>query len=250
MTSFYSIIDIPILHMLCYGTTYQNIHKIWNFWDEHAAILGLTRLPGEGNIDLKNRIQNLGKFTEDSSRQGLINALSSAFGYNQYNVITRRIFILTNVPYITSTFTVEVDDVVQTQVTASTYSTATTGYIVWKDKLGEYTQILEFITPPTFTRDTTTRKHNGSKVEVTYQYRDGDTAYYYTDKCSPYYEDDDSFMGWYPEVEGSIKVRCLNDTEWLDNADNGFKNSDGTPTEKLKNIWRNIDRNSPITWGP
>lgn len=227
----------------------QEVHKIWNLWDEHAAILGLSRLPGETNSAMKTRIQNLGKYKEDSTRQGLINSLSSTFGYSQYNVLTRRVFILTHIPYRTSTFTVTVGDTTQSQRTEATYSTSATGYIVWKDKFGEYTQILEFLNPPTYTRDTN-RLHTGSKVEITYQYRDGDTVYYTTDKCNDYDDKDESYMGWYPETEGSIKVRCLNDTEWVNNPDNEYKNSDGTPTEKLKNIWASIDRNIPITWGP
>jgi len=227
----------------------QRAHRIWNIFDEHAALMGLERLPEETNAALKVRIENIGKFMENSGRQGLINALSSALGYNQYNVLTRRIFTLTHTPYRTSTFTVTVDGATQTEITEAEYPTAAAGYIVWADEDGEYTKLIEFVDPPSFTRNATTRKHNGSKVEVTYQYKDGDRVRTYVDKCNDYDEDDDTFMGWYPEAEGSVKIHALSDKNWIDDASNGYKYSDGVPTERLKVIWRDIDAATPSTWG-
>lgn len=227
----------------------QQYHKLWNLWDEDAALMGLSRLPGESNKEIRTRILNIGKNAENATRQGLINALSSAFGYNTYNVLERRIFLLTHTPYMTSTFVVKVDGVEQTQIDESNYASATSGYIVWKDYDGIYTNILEFIDLPSYSRDSTTLRHNGSYVEVTYQYRDGDYIRTYTDKCNEYDTYDESFMGFSGEVEGSIKVHSLDDDDWLDDTSNGLKNSDGTPTEKLKSIWREIDATVPCTWG-
>ena len=225
----------------------QIVHKIWNMWDEHAATRGLRRLPGENNKSLSTRIQNIGKYMENSGRQGLINALSSGLGYDQYNVLTRRIYILTHTPYRTSTFNVTVEDVVHTRITVDDYTTASAGYIVWTDHDGNYTRLLEFIDPPSYTRDNS-RKHNGQKIEVTYQYRDGDRIRKYTDKCNPYDVNDESWMGWAPEDEGSILIRSLADSNWLSSSI--WKNTDGTPTEKLKSVWREVDAAMPSTWGP
>lgn len=227
----------------------QTIHKIWNIWDEHAAVMGLRRLPGESNTGLRTRILNIGKYVENSSRQGLVNAISSAMGYDQYNIMTRRIYILTHRPWRDSSFTVTVDGAAQTQIYEDDYITASTGYLVWVDEDGIYTRILEFMDPPSFTRDTTTRRHNGVLVEVTYEYRDGDRVRDYTDRCNPYDTSDESWMGWAPDTEGTVKVRALNDTAWVDDTANGMKMADGTPTERLKAIWREVDSSMPTTWG-
>jgi len=108
--------------------------KLWNQWDEGAALQSLRRLPGETNKALRTRILNLGKFREDSTRQGLVNAISSAMGYDQYNVISRRVFLLTHRPSRASTFTVTYDGVAQTQIDEQLYPDATDGYVVWKDE--------------------------------------------------------------------------------------------------------------------
>jgi len=57
-------------------------------------------------------------------------------------------------------------------------------------------------------------------------------------------------MGFAPEGEGTIGVHALNDIEWVDNSTNGWKNRDGTPTEQLRAIWREVDAAMPSTWGP
>ena len=211
--------------------------------------MSLSRLPGESNKLMRTRILNLGKFRENTTRQGLVNAISSALAYDQYNVLTRRIYVLTYTPYRTSTFTVTVNGVTHTQITEDQYISATAGYVVWKDENENWTRILEFIDPPAFTRRPTTRRHNGTTVEITYQHRDGDRVRTYTDKCNPYDAGDESFMGWYPESEGDVKVHALNDVDWIDDPSNGFKNADGTPTEKLKVVWREVDSAMPSTWG-
>lgn len=227
----------------------QIYHKVWNLWDEHGAVMGLSRLPGEDNRQIRTRILNLGKHPENSTRQGLINALCSAFRYNTYNILDRRVFILSFQPHSTSTFSVLVDNESKPEIHSNQYSSATDGFIVWKDKNGEFTRIIEFINPPPYSRNANTREHNGSKVEITYQYRDGDLVKTHTDKCSPYDEDDESYMGWFHESEGSIKVRALNDEQWITNISNGMKYSDGAPTEKLYAIWREIDNVTPCIWG-
>lgn len=228
----------------------QSKHKVWNLWDEHAALMSLVRLPGETNDELKTRISNIGKFREGVTRQGLVNALSSALGYEQYNTVVRRVFTLTHNPYRTSSFTVIVDDVTQTQVSESSYSTATTGYVVWTDENGEYTRLLEFFDPPSFSRKGTNRKHNGVYVKVTYSYEDGDRIRTITDQCNIYDTEDELFMGWNVEPEGTIKVHALSDETWLDNISHGFKYIDGTPTPKLEAIWKEVDAATPSSWGP
>lgn len=211
--------------------------------------MSLYRLPGESNTSLQTRIQNIGKYPENSGRQGLVNAISSALGYNQYNILTRRIYILSHLPYRTSTFTVTVDGVLATSIDGDAYSGESTGYIVWKDEEQEYIPILEFRNPPGFSRDVTTRKHDGPLVEVTYTYQDGDRIRVHTDKCNPYDQEDESYMGWSPDVEGSVGVRSLADTEWINASVNGWKNADGTATAKLKAIWHEVDSAMPSTWG-
>jgi hypothetical protein len=152
-------------------------------------------------------------------------------------------------------FTVTVDNVVQTQITEDQYPTATTGYVVWKDLRGNYTRILEFIDPPAYARRSVSRTHDGSYIEILYDYEvlDEDTGRYVTkyqlDKCNPYDIEDESYMGYAPETEGSIGVYPLNDKVWIDNPVNLMKNADGTPTGKLWAIYTTVDRLVPTSWG-
>jgi len=227
----------------------QSYHKVWNIHDEHALLMGLRRLPGETNTQLNTRILNIGKYWEGTTRQGLVNAISSAMGYDQYNVRERRIFLLSHRPWRDATITVTVDGAEQTEVTAGEYDDATTGYIVWADEDEEYTQILEFIDPPDYSRRPGDRKHSGVYIEVEYQYEDKDRIRWHVDKCNPYDEEDERWMGSSPETEGSVKVGALNHTSWVDNVSSGLKNSDGTPTEQLEAIWKSLDTAIPTSWG-
>jgi hypothetical protein len=224
----------------------QKVFKISNVWDDHAAKFGLTRLPNEDNISLATRIDNLGKYLENSSRQGLINSLSSALGYEQYNVIVRKIYTLTRQPYRDSTFIVKVDGITQTQIYEGDYPTASSGYIVWKDQTGEYTNILEFIDPPPYTRRVD-RSHSGSLVSVEYQWLDGIAIRNILDSCNPYDPYDMSFMGWAEETVGSVIVNEISNDDWL--LDVGLRDANKVPSEKLKLIWREVDRSLPMTWG-
>jgi len=233
----------------------QNTNNRPTDYNKISQLMDIKFLPGDNNRSLRAKIINLWKYKENTTKQGLVNAISNALGLTTYNTITRRIFWLSRIPLPTTTFTVSVDYVTQVQVVEANYNTATTGYIVWLDNKGVYSRILEFINPPGYTRRTVSGIHSGTLVQIAYQYevwdRDTNTykVYNQLDKCNPYDPEDESYMGFSPEAEGSVGVYPLNDISWLEAPSNGMKLADGSPTSKLWNIFQEVDRSSPTTWG-
>jgi hypothetical protein len=216
---------------------------------------GIHRLPTDTNQSLKNKITNLWRFKENSTKQGMVNSISNVLGYEQYNTITRRIFYLSQIPKPTTTITVTVDGAACTEITETQYPTATSGYIVWKDSYSKYTNLLEFVDPPDYNRTNVARLHAGTYIKVTYEYEklDANTntlvTYWMRDECNPYDPDDESYMGASPDTEGSIGVYPINNKSWLEDSTNLLKNVDGTPTQKLWAIMTVVDRTVPTTWG-
>lgn len=221
-------------------------------YDRLAKLMGVVVLPTDTNRDLHAKLVNLWNHFENTTRQGVLNSICNTLGYDTYNTITRRVYTLSEKPSHNSEFIVSVDNVVQTQIDESEYSTATEGYIVWLDYDGGYTRILEFIDPPTYTRREVSRKHYGQFVQVAYQYEywDEDEGIYITrdivDKCAPYDPNDESFMGYYPETVGDVGVYVLNDPIWLEN---NMKDDRSRPTSTLWGIFQEVDRLVPTTWG-
>jgi hypothetical protein len=227
----------------------QKVKPVVNIWDDHASKLGMKRLPNELNTDLKTRIDNTAKYREGPTKQGLINSISSFFGYNQYNATNKRVYFLTHKP--SSMTSVTVDDVVYGEVTIEDYDDAVeganpSGYIVWKDADDEYTTILELITPAEYTRRSD-RLHNGSKIVITYEWLDGDTTRTYTDMSNPHDPYDTRFYGFSEEEDNDIRVVELFDRAAV--IDIGLMDENNVPSNQLKSISRIIDGLSPVTWG-
>lgn len=57
-----------------------SLHHIWNTFDEFGLLLGIERLYGERNAAFKGRILDVFKKPGNSTKQGLINALSRELG--------------------------------------------------------------------------------------------------------------------------------------------------------------------------
>ena len=162
----------------------QKIVQVWNQYDEFGLMAGLghwtedgkslkfVRLPGETNIELRNRILKSYGATRDklinSSHQGLVNAISRDLGLETYVIKDKNIFYLSQEPHPTGQIKVYVSGVSDTdwaewtpQIRSSGYQNAVdnsgsypSGWIVWNlpdysgdnhIHNGEYTQILEFI---------------------------------------------------------------------------------------------------------
>ena len=235
-------------------TVTQNKLSIRTDYDKLADLMGLRRLPTDSNVDLKAKLINLWKFLENTSRQGMINSISSALGEDQYNVKTRRMFLLTQQPKTNSTFDVSIDNASVSRIVEANYTSATSGFIVWKGVDGNYGRWLEFIIPPSYTRKEVSREHAGSYVEMAYQYWEIDRnnvrrTKSWVDRCNLFDKNDESFMGWAPETEGPIGVYPLNDKNWLEDPNHGMKYSDGSPTDKLYAIFQDVDRSAPTSWG-
>lgn len=64
--------------------------RIWNQYDEMALLVGLSRIPGETNLELRERILN--HATYDSTEQGLVNHISEALLTTGYQVAAKTVF--------------------------------------------------------------------------------------------------------------------------------------------------------------
>jgi len=62
------------------------LHHIWNAFDEFGLLLGLERLYGERNAEFKERILDVFRNPGNSTKQGLINAISRDLGISQDQV--------------------------------------------------------------------------------------------------------------------------------------------------------------------
>jgi hypothetical protein len=63
------------------------LHAIWNAFDEFGLLLGIYRLYGERNGAFKNRILDIFKNPGNSTKQGLVNALSRELGVSKESVV-------------------------------------------------------------------------------------------------------------------------------------------------------------------
>lgn len=62
------------------------LHHIWNFFDEFGALLSCPRLYGEKNIDYKERILDVFRNPANSTKIGLMNAISRELGIRKHKV--------------------------------------------------------------------------------------------------------------------------------------------------------------------
>lgn len=78
----------PYDYILIDGTMHETIllHHVWNTFDEFAFLLGLSRLYGERNAELKERILDVFRKPGNSSKTGLENAISRGLGIQPEDV--------------------------------------------------------------------------------------------------------------------------------------------------------------------
>ncbi len=55
-------------------------HHVWNVFDEFGLFLGLTRWPGEKNVDFKERILDVFRYPPNATRLGLCHAIARDLG--------------------------------------------------------------------------------------------------------------------------------------------------------------------------
>lgn len=235
-------------------------HILFNHFDSLAMSVGLKRRHMETNKQLKQRILAVFEEQINSSRQGLIYGISNELGLVSYNVKDRTFFFLTKQPLTedqcdqlsaTYEFTVKVDDGTitpqlgdQTPVPSGwePRTDALSGWCCWHDNNSNYSQILEFIDAPPY----------GSEVSATYRYRDGDLVYTQTDKTDTQDPEDTSFTGYSKETvdgEHHVRVNALNDSEFLNDENEGFIDSVGRATNLYEKVVDRIHEAAPIYWG-
>lgn len=160
-------------------TTPKRISR-WTTIDEFGMLLGLTRAPGETIKSFKARILEFMKWPPGATRQGLVNALSNYFETESYVVEEKKVFSLSlpplNVdpetgrllPVSASINGQSIPQVVESNTPPwgwaiptglVTYESATSGFIIWKDPLGGYTNTFEVLGDSYL---------NGSEVKVRY----------------------------------------------------------------------------------
>lgn len=59
-------------------------HNVWNFFDELGLLLDLPRINEEDNLSYKERLLNVFKYTQNSSKIGFLNAISNELGLRKH----------------------------------------------------------------------------------------------------------------------------------------------------------------------
>lgn len=78
----------PIDYVEINGTAHYeySLHHIWNSFDEFGLLLGIERLYGERNAEFKERILDVFRRPGNSTKEGLVNALSRELGIEDKNI--------------------------------------------------------------------------------------------------------------------------------------------------------------------
>ncbi len=78
----------PYDYMIIDGATHYDmiLHHIWNAFDEFALLLGLQRLYGERNTQFKDRILDVFTNPGNSTKDGLLNAISRELGIDKTTI--------------------------------------------------------------------------------------------------------------------------------------------------------------------
>lgn len=75
--------EVSITYGNTTSTIETTIHHVWNFFDDLGALVGCIRLIGEKNEQFKDRILNVFKYPQNSTKAGIINALSNEIGFRE-----------------------------------------------------------------------------------------------------------------------------------------------------------------------
>jgi len=73
-------------------TAKQYWHHVWNEFDDFAWKVGLTRLPGESNIELKLRVYDVNKYYPTPSEQGYIYGILRDLGESHFSIPQSRLY--------------------------------------------------------------------------------------------------------------------------------------------------------------
>ncbi len=165
------------------GAYHSSSKALWNYYDELGILAGLERMPGESNVDFKARIKSQLTYKPGVSHQGIVNGLAAELGLTRYNVETKTLYNLANIPAMyldpdvrtsgIAPISVWVNDVAWGRVyetvssdwsgyflndsqpsgTPLYYDThgnvaVTSGWIIWRDPEGQYTNRLEVLGAP------------------------------------------------------------------------------------------------------
>ena len=241
----------------------QGTHALWNHFDDLGLLIGLRRFPGERNREFRDRILRVYQNPGNATHQGMVNSISRDLGYPTYNVVDRRIFLLTRIPRLAGVVDVLVDGTQRrpqliesfplpsgwpapASVTPSgqiVFGVAPSGWILWRGADGEYSSVLEFTHAP----DT------GADVAITYEVSVDEIIHRRTDQdftrleTDPIYDVEGRFQGFHP-ASGVIEVHALSDPTFRDNPTNGLKDSAGRATDLLETIAQLINQAGPVLW--
>jgi len=221
-------------------TTYKPVpFQVDNSLDEFGRLLGIQRFPLESNVTYKRRLLNASRFWGASTKQGLINALSSEFGTRIYSVESKAYYFLSKQPILKDLsgaslgFSVYVDNVQYSDYDIT--GSMTTSYKLWKLGDGTPTRILEFKDVPL----------TGAIIRIEYYFLSDGIATLWRDIGS---DENAQFLGMKEETPTS------SDIEVYELHDSAFQNryligSDGLPNAAYEAIVDELHRAYPVLWG-
>lgn len=240
-----------------------------SIWDSQYRELKYVRRPFDSNLDLRAKIFDYHDHPVDTTKQGLINAMSVEFGYNPYNVEEKHVFQLSYKP--TPSGVAGVPDVLgyykepgsdtwnyMPQIWSSGYLQAresNRGFIVWQEE--KYNNI-DGVKNFTYSNVVEVLHALPDKTEVKFIYYltdfDEENERYlvqFTDINNPNDKNDVRFTYRTEQSQPSLdEVLAYTLDDIPDNVYSGlYYNNDGTPKELLYTIKEHIDKRFKHKWG-
>jgi len=220
--------------------TYKQICvPIQTAFGESGLLLGIPRFPLESNRSYRARLLATGLHWGASTKQGLVNGISTELGLNPYNTQDRAFFALSHQPLLEDpdtgdalAFSVYVGETQFSDFDIT--GIATNAYKLWTAADGSASRILEFKTIP----------GTGTIIRIEYyRYEDG-IVRRWTDETTI---DDDRFACMSAETPTS------DDIEIYELTDEDFQNtnligSDGLPNSAFKSIVEQLHDIYPLLW--
>ena len=225
--------------------TYKQIPvQIATAFDDFGLLLGIPRFPLESNVAYRRRLLSSGKAWGSSTRQGLVNGISTELGLPPYNAADKAFFALTYMPILVDPLVDPSDGdslTFSVYVNATQFSdydltgTTTNSYKLWKFSDGTCSRLLEFKTIPPV----------NSHLRIEYYRLEDGLVRRWTDETNV---DEKNFIAMSAEspAPNQIEVYELTDSNFQSTY---LLDSAGRPTEMYKAIVARIHKMYPILWG-
>lgn len=209
-------------------------YSLWNTFDEYAMVpYGLERIPGEDNVELLMRMNDVIDNLPGTTKQGLINAIQRDLGYPTYTAQYTKIYLpRTPDPTKVLDFQLFIDDLEYFYEDVIISGLYYTFYNDGEEIITIDDKELTILGPGLYNHNFVFTYYNDDEPPL--------DRYTVSTNLDPFIEKD---IYQYPYIE----LFALYEEDYLYNEDNGFFLS-GMPTSKLINIVNHLDHIDISLW--